>query len=117
VRVDNQLEIIKIVLIYAVFGSIWIFFSDSILGWFVHDPAIMTQIAISKGILFILFTTLLLLILISRLNNKIKLSTDALRKSENHLQTLIQTIPDMIWLKDENGVFLSCNLKLLNRQI
>ena len=27
-----------------------------------------------------------------------------------HLQTLIQTIPDMIWLKDPSGVYLSCNM-------
>ncbi|WFN33484.1 PAS domain S-box protein [Methanogenium sp. S4BF] len=34
-----------------------------------------------------------------------------LRKSEGRLRTLIQTIPDLIWLKDENGVFLACNSK------
>ena len=33
----------------------------------------------------------------------------ALRKSESHLSTLVQTIPDLIWLKDPNGVYLSCN--------
>ncbi|HCT93564.1 MAG: hypothetical protein A2X19_01760 [Bacteroidetes bacterium GWE2_39_28] len=33
----------------------------------------------------------------------------ALRKSESHLHTLIKTIPDLIWLKDTNGLFLSCN--------
>jgi PAS domain S-box-containing protein len=33
----------------------------------------------------------------------------ALQKSESHLRTLVKTIPDLIWLKDINGVFLSCN--------
>jgi PAS domain S-box-containing protein len=33
----------------------------------------------------------------------------ALRKSESHLRTLVNTIPDLIWLKDANGVYLSCN--------
>jgi PAS domain S-box-containing protein len=33
----------------------------------------------------------------------------ALRKSESHLRTLVKTIPDLIWLKDTNGVYLSCN--------
>lgn len=32
-----------------------------------------------------------------------------LRKSEGQLRTLVQTIPDLIWLKDKNGVYLSCN--------
>jgi len=33
----------------------------------------------------------------------------ALRDSEARLHTLVQTIPDLIWLKDINGVYLSCN--------
>lgn len=33
----------------------------------------------------------------------------ALRNSESHLRTLVNTIPDLIWLKDANGVYLSCN--------
>jgi PAS domain S-box-containing protein len=34
---------------------------------------------------------------------------DKLRDSEDHLHTLVQTIPDLIWLKDKDGVYLSCN--------
>lgn len=34
----------------------------------------------------------------------------ALRNSEAHLRTLIQTIPDLIWLKNKDGVYLSCNV-------
>src|SRR5208283_537469 len=33
----------------------------------------------------------------------------ALQKSESRLRTLVQTIPDLIWLKDPDGVYLSCN--------
>ena len=35
----------------------------------------------------------------------------ALKDSEKRLQTLIDTIPDIIWLKDINGVFIECNQK------
>lgn len=35
----------------------------------------------------------------------------ALRKSEAHLRTLIETIPDLIWLKNPDGVYLACNPK------
>jgi len=38
-----------------------------------------------------------------------KSNSDALRNSEVHLLTLLQTIPDLIWLKDKDGVYLSCN--------
>ena len=36
-------------------------------------------------------------------------ATEALRNSEASLHTLVQTIPDLIWLKDTEGVYLSCN--------
>ena len=32
-----------------------------------------------------------------------------LQQSENHLRTLVQTIPDLVWLNDQDGVYLSCN--------
>jgi len=32
-----------------------------------------------------------------------------LRDSEERLRTLVQTIPDLIWLKDLEGIYLSCN--------
>ena len=35
----------------------------------------------------------------------------ALQNRETHLRTLIETIPDLIWLKDPNGVYLACNRK------
>jgi PAS domain S-box-containing protein len=34
---------------------------------------------------------------------------EALLNSERRLHTLVQTIPDLIWLKDKDGVYLSCN--------
>ncbi len=34
-----------------------------------------------------------------------------LGKSEAHMRTLIETIPDLIWLKDSDGVYLACNPK------
>ncbi len=33
----------------------------------------------------------------------------ALSQSEAYLQTLIHTIPDLVWLKDEHGIYLFCN--------
>ncbi|OQX18597.1 MAG: hypothetical protein BWK76_07105 [Desulfobulbaceae bacterium A2] len=32
-----------------------------------------------------------------------------LEDEHNQLRTLVQTIPDLVWLKDPEGVFLSCN--------
>ncbi|MBN1831726.1 MAG: PAS domain S-box protein [Deltaproteobacteria bacterium] len=38
-----------------------------------------------------------------------KKSEEALKKSEMYLRTLMSTIPDLIWLKDEHGKYLYCN--------
>lgn len=35
----------------------------------------------------------------------------ALQESEAHLRALINALPDLVWLKDSNGVYLSCNSK------
>lgn len=34
---------------------------------------------------------------------------DKLRKSEMQLRVLINSLPDLVWLKDPDGVYLSCN--------
>ncbi|MCU7836656.1 MAG: transporter substrate-binding domain-containing protein [gamma proteobacterium symbiont of Taylorina sp.] len=34
-----------------------------------------------------------------------------LRNSEARLKTLINTLPDLIWLKDHDGIYLACNQK------
>jgi PAS domain S-box-containing protein len=38
-----------------------------------------------------------------------KQSEEALRKSQAHLRTLVDTLPDLVWLKDPNGAYLACN--------
>ncbi len=35
----------------------------------------------------------------------------SLKEREAHLKTLLETIPDLVWLKDVEGVYLACNLK------
>lgn len=38
-----------------------------------------------------------------------KLAEHALHESETHFRTLVQTIPDLVWVKDLNGAYLQCN--------
>ncbi len=40
-----------------------------------------------------------------------KLSEEALRQSEAHKRTLLNTLPDLVWLKDTQGIYLSCNFR------
>ena len=46
--------------------------------------------------------------LVSALNEKKKMEKD-LQENTALLKILLQTIPDLVWLKDENGVYLLCN--------
>ncbi|MCM2284838.1 MAG: PAS domain S-box protein [Desulfobacula sp.] len=50
----------------------------------------------------------------SRLEGEVlerKQAQKALQESETHLRTLINALPDLVWLKDSDGVYLSCNAK------
>jgi PAS domain S-box-containing protein len=38
-----------------------------------------------------------------------KQTEEALRKSQTHLRTLLNTLPDLVWLKAPDGVYLACN--------
>jgi len=52
---------------------------------------------------------LAILLLNRRLRRTVLDKTLELNRKETLLRTLIETIPDMIWLKNSNGVYLLCN--------
>jgi PAS domain S-box-containing protein len=57
---------LRSVLVYAIFGGLWILFSDSLLFSLFSDKALMQEIAMVKGWVFILVTAFLLYFLIIR---------------------------------------------------
>ncbi|MBW1792102.1 MAG: transporter substrate-binding domain-containing protein, partial [Deltaproteobacteria bacterium] len=66
--------------------------------------------------LLILFATLaglalLLAIWVKSLRYQVEAHTQELKESEAQLRTLIETLPDLVWLKDPDGAYLSCNPK------
>lgn len=46
--------------------------------------------------------------------NKIESQYNNLQKSEEQFRILVQTIPDLVWLKDAQGIYLTCNKKFAN---
>jgi len=48
-------------------------------------------------------------VVISRDVTEQKSFEEALRSSEGRLRSVVQTIPDLIWLKDKDGIYLACN--------
>jgi len=92
----------KVVLPYTLFASLWILVSDALVIFLFRDPAMIAAVNTLKGWAFVVVTSILLSVLLRR---------RIIRQSwvETNLRTLINTIPDPVWLKSPDGVYLSCN--------
>jgi len=81
----DRLVVLRIVAIYAVFSSVWIFLSDTVLSMFTHDSGIFVRYSLFKGLLFISMTAFLLYQLIVWHVQKTKQAEENVRKSEQRL--------------------------------
>jgi PAS domain S-box-containing protein len=70
--------IVKIVLIYLFFSIVWVCFSDMLVLMVTQNPAVITKIAIAKGVLFIVITAILLLSLLTKYAEELVASYDDL---------------------------------------
>ena len=93
---------LRVAALYAGCSGLWILLSDRMVEALVHEPSIMTRVSIAKGWVFVAVTAAMLFFLVKRL-------VDSVASREAKLQTLIHAIPDLVWLKDPRGVYLSCN--------
>ncbi|KAB2927792.1 MAG: PAS domain S-box protein [Dechloromonas sp.] len=105
-----------VLLPYVALASLWILVSDQLLMTFVSDPQDRILVGSLKGWAFIAVTALLLGLLLRRLLGEAERGRQAERQARQalarehlHLQTLIDTLPDLVWLKDPDGVYLNCN--------
>jgi PAS domain S-box-containing protein len=93
---------LRVVFLYAGFSGLWILLSDRAVAVLFHDPAVMTMVSIAKGWVFVAVTATMLFVMVKRL-------VGGLASREAKLQTLIHAIPDQVWLKTPEGVYLGCN--------
>lgn len=113
---SSRTEIIRIVAVYSLFGALWIYFSDSLLGWLLSDPAMITRLSIYKGLLFIALTAALLYILIRRYVNRIveRIAESAqaqqeLARQKTLLDSVIEGTSDVVYVKDQSGRYVMIN--------
>lgn len=102
----------KIVTMYAIVSGLWIFFSDSLLDLVVSDPHRMSQIAMLKGWLFILVTSMLLFVLIRRYVASLKDINEKIEHQQQQLllsQFTIDMSADMIFWVDKEARFFYFN--------
>lgn len=94
---------IKVVACYTVVSALWIYFSDILMGMVVHDPQLLTRIAMAKGFLFIAVTATLLYL-------HIRHHTSLLSASENRYRLLFEASPDLIVLTSlADKRYVACN--------
>src|SRR5664279_3431394 len=107
---------LRIVLIYAIFASLWILLSDTAVDWLISDAARRTTISMIKGWLFVAVTSLLLFGLIRRLLDHIQAASRSERqaqednlKSQVLLKSVVDSSPDAIFAKNLEGRYILTN--------
>ena len=115
--------ILLVVVPYVALAALWILISDQIAARLFPDPKTLALASTLKGWFFVAITGALLTVLLRRLINDIDGQQDAEREARKiadqavkdlesertQLRSLLDTTPDLIWLKDPNGLYLSCN--------
>lgn len=115
--------ILLVVVPYVLLAALWILISDQVVTSLFADPAKVAIANTLKGWFFVGITGALLTLLLSRLIDNIehqqkaeraarKIADQAIKDLESErsqLRSLLDTTPDLIWLKDPNGIFLNCN--------
>jgi PAS domain S-box-containing protein len=103
----------KIVLVYAVFGCLWILFSSYVLNLVVKDLDVVFYLETLKGWIYVAITACVLLLLIKRSIATIRESESALAESRDTYKTLIEQASDGIVIVDEHGRLIDGNPAIL----
>jgi PAS domain S-box-containing protein len=92
-----------IVGIYVIFSGLWIFLSDTFIGWIVHDQAIIIRLSIFKGFLFIIVTAAILYHLIAsyarRMERELAERSQA-EKEASFFRTMVEYTRDPVYVLD-----------------
>jgi two-component system, cell cycle sensor histidine kinase and response regulator CckA len=84
----DRMATLGIVAVYILLGSLWILFSDTILGFITRDPVLLQRISVIKGLAFVLITALLLCYLINSHVRRTTAATNRLTSNTEDLQAV-----------------------------
>ena len=99
----HLLSALWIVLLYAVFAGLWIYFSDTLMATIVRNPEAWVRFSVLKGFLFIAVTGTFLYLLIARRIRRIRRITSELSESEARLRSYVENAPVAILVFDREG--------------
>lgn len=107
---ESRLDQIRIPLIYAVFGLLWILFTDRLLYLLEPNVMILVQWQTYKGWLFVILSTLIIYWLVSRSVNQSRAAKETLAQSEKLYRLLFDNNPLPMWVYDlQTLAFLEVN--------
>jgi hypothetical protein len=99
-KLAGRRSAIRIAAIYAVFGGLWIYFSDWLLAALVADAHLLTRIQDFKGWAFVLASAFLLYVLLRWDAQARERVETALRANDEHLRLIGENSGDLIWVRD-----------------
>jgi PAS domain S-box-containing protein len=105
----ERYNIQKIIAIYAIFSSLWIYFSDTTVSLFTSDPAILTRISVFKGFFFVIVTSILLYSLVCRYIFESLQLKNEIKKNELLFNLLSESLIDAYISVDMTGKILQFN--------
>ena len=92
---------IRIALLYALFGLVWILGSDNLAdALFRNDPDILLRVSSLKGFFFVGLTSVLLYTLLRRYDGAYRQKERELRESEERHRLVVEYAPDAILIHD-----------------
>lgn len=110
-RIISSLPL-RIALLYAIFASLWIIISDNLVSGIDTGAKLQTY----KGWFFVIVTALLLYLTLHKLfsqlvnrNKELLVIQEELHEKRTMLFYILDNIPQSIFWKDKNSVYLGCN--------
>lgn len=105
----KKLSPFKIVFVFVLLSGLWIAFSDILLLRIVPDPQLLTKFSIAKGFLYIVVTAVFLYTLIRQYASQRDSTEASLGENRAMLANILDTIPQSVFWKDRDSVYLGCN--------
>ncbi len=100
---------ILITIIYLLAGALWIILSDCIAYMVLPGIDRFLWFSIVKGLIYVGLTGILIFILVYSAMSKMERATQEAQNKESLLKALFDSIPDIIFYKDKNSIYLGGN--------